>query len=520
MYIIKNAYKSIVRAKGRNILIFILVFFISVSACIALSVRNSAEAAKETAYDSLSITAQITANRQGIMDGGNLDRETMMNRLTQALTLDELIYYAQSPSVDNFYYSASAGLNAPEGFEIYENASSGSMTMPGGVPGGGIGGMMSGGMTDGGRNGADITLIGYSGHDAMTSFINGENVILEGSVFDQDSADGSCVISREMAVLNGLAVGGSITLCNPQKEEQTYPLTVCGIFQNETTDSYSNTIFTSYASLDAIVKDTADHADETTNDFGMTTSTALRAATSATYVFYDTKRYESFRADVESMGLDMENYAVSSGDISQYEKSVVPLESLSKFTMAFLIVVLLIGGGILVIFNMFTVRERKYEIGVLAAIGMRKSAVAAQFLTETFLVTLLAVIIGSGVGAAASRPVGDYLLREQVASVETASAGMAENFGGRFQGGGNNRFASFRNPGSAASFGGAVSFGSNANSVNHTDQIEYLDSLNTAADLSVLLSLMAISILLTLAASSVGMISVLRYEPLKILSER
>ena len=27
-------------------------------------------------------------------------------------------------------------------------------------------------------------------------------------------------------------------------------------------------------------------------------------------------------------------------------------------------------GGILVIFNMFTVRERKYEIGVLAAIGM------------------------------------------------------------------------------------------------------------------------------------------------------
>lgn len=59
MYIIKNAYKSIVRAKGRNILIFILVLLIAVSACIALSVRNSAEAAKESAYDSLSITAQI-----------------------------------------------------------------------------------------------------------------------------------------------------------------------------------------------------------------------------------------------------------------------------------------------------------------------------------------------------------------------------------------------------------------------------------------------------------------------------
>lgn len=501
MYIIKNAYKSIVRARGRNILIFVLVFLISVSACVALSVRNSAEAAKTSAYDSLSITAQISTNRQGIMggmgsmDSEGFDREGMMDRLSQALTLDEMICYAQSAYVDNFYYSASTSLNAPENFEIYEAGSSLQT------------GFLGGGMMGNGRNSADITLIGYSSHDAMTSFINGENVISDGSVFDQESADGSCVISYELAVLNGLNIGDSITLCNPQKAEQAYLLTVCGIFQNGTTDTYSNTIFTSYASLNAIVEDTADHADEAINDFGMTTGTALRAATSATYVFYDAERYEGFRADVEAMGLDMETYTVSSSDIDQYEKSVVPLESLSKFTMVFLTVVLLIGGCILVIFNMFTIRERKYEIGVLAAIGMKKSAVAMQFLTETFLVTLAAVIVGTSIGAAASRPVGNYLLREQVASVETASVGMVENFGGRFQGGGNNRFGSFRNPGGVPGF-------------ENTNRPEYLDSLNTTTGLSVLLSLMAVSILLTLAASSVGMISVLRYEPLKILSER
>lgn len=255
------------------------------------------------------------------------------------------------------------------------------------------------------------------------------------------------------------------------------------------------------------MEDTADHADEVVNDFGMTTSIALHAATSATYVFYDVERYDDFCTDVESMGLDTETYTVSSGDINQYEKSVVPLESLSKFTTVFFLVVLLIGGCVLVIFNMFTVRKRKYEIGVLAAIGMRKRAVAMQFLTETFLVTLAAVNVGTGIGAAASQPVGDYLLQEQVASVETASAGITENFGGRFQGGGNNRFGSFRNPGGVPGF-------------ENTNKPEYLDSLNTTTDLSVLLSLMAISILLTLAVSSVGMISVLRYEPLKILSER
>lgn len=38
MYIVKNALKSITRAKGRNILIFVLVLMIAVLACVALSV--------------------------------------------------------------------------------------------------------------------------------------------------------------------------------------------------------------------------------------------------------------------------------------------------------------------------------------------------------------------------------------------------------------------------------------------------------------------------------------------------
>ncbi len=349
----------------------------------------------------------------------------------------------------------------------------------------------------GGRNSTDITVIGYSSHDAMTSFINGENVIYEGSVFDQESTDRSCIISYELAVLNSLSMGDIITICNPSKEDQIYTLTICGIFQNETTDSYSNTVFTSYASLDAIVEDTVKNAEEVTNDRGTATSTEVRATTSGTYVFYD----------VESMRLDMETWIVTPADLNQYEKSIVPLESLSKFTMIFFIVVLLIGGGILVIFNMFTVRERKYEIGVLAAIGMKKGTVALQFLAEAFLVTLIAIVMGTGVGAVSSKPVGDYLLQEQVASVKTTSTAMNEIFGGGFQGGGNNRFQGFGNMG-------------NSNRPGNAEEVTYLDLLNATTNFTVLLSPMGISILLTLIASSVGMISVLRYEPLKILSER
>lgn len=83
----------------------------------------------------------------------------------------------------------------------------------------------------------------------------------------------------------------------------------------------------------------------------------------------------------------------------------MPLQNLSKFAAWFLLVVLLIGGVILIVFHIFNIRERKYEIGVLTAIGMRKSRVALQFLTELFVVTFAFLLLGTAIGGAASVPV-------------------------------------------------------------------------------------------------------------------
>lgn len=98
------------------------------------------------------------------------------------------------------------------------------------------------------------------------------------------------------------------------------------------------------------------------------------------------------------------------------------------------------------------------------------------------------------------------MLKEQVASMETTNQNTNQNFGGGFQG----NMGGFR-PGN---MGGNMSGG------NNVGNVDYVAEMNTTTDFTVLLSLMGIALLLTLGASSVGMISVLRYEPLKILSER
>ena len=65
--------------------------------------------------------------------------------------------------------------------------------------------------------------------------------------------------------------------------------------------------------------------------------------------------------------------------MENHEYSLVPLNNLSKFALTLLIVVLAVGGVVLVAITLLNVRERKYEIGVLTAIGVNKVKVAAQF---------------------------------------------------------------------------------------------------------------------------------------------
>lgn len=107
----------------------------------------------------------------------------------------------------------------------------------------------------------------------------------------------------------------------------------------------------------------------------------------------------------------------------------MPLQNLSKFAAWFLLVVLLIGGVILIVFHIFNIRERKYEIGVLTAIGMRKSRVALQFLTELFVVTFAFLLLGTAIGGAASVPVTNALLASQISAQETQQANRQQNFG-------------------------------------------------------------------------------------------
>ena len=549
MYIIKNALKCIGRSKGRNVLISIIALVIAVSACLGLSIRQAAESAKESTLAELSITATISYDRSSMMNdmmgggkgqgGGGFDRDQFKDMMGSAseLTLEEYQKYADAESVQDFYYTLTAAFNGNDDLEPVTDETEdeesqsnsgfggfgGSMGFPGGDRGGK--GMFSS---------SDFSVIGYSSDSSMTAFIDGTASVLEGgTMFEEGTTEKECVISEELAIFNELSVGDTIVLTNPSVETETYELKIVGLYTSSSNNDFSmsmfgksqdpaNQIYMSAAALQTIL-DASDEVSTTITDenTGRESDSAVTGSISATYVFANTEKYYAFEEEVRTLGLD-DSYTVSSPDLAAFENSLTPLNTLSTMAGWFLVVILIIGAIILIVLNIFNVRERKYEVGVLTAMGMKKWKVAAQFMCEILVVTMIAVIIGAGIGAVSSVPVTNALLEGQVESQNSQQTQMEENFGrpGDFGGGfpGGNMGGM---PGGMPSDipddmgGGKNPFENMLGSAEN-----YITEVNSAMNLTVVFQMLGVGLLLTLVASMASVLFIMRYDPLKILANR
>lgn len=556
MYIIKNALRCISRSLARNILICLIVLVIAVSACIGLSIGQATENAKKEAMISMSVTANISFDRTALMENmrqdmeppaqgeqpENFDRSQFKEMMGNAssLSLEEYEKYAKADSVKDFYYTMSVALNGSDDFEPVSNktTTSDNSTTENtqdntNNPFGGISNPMEPG-NRGGREhmmGAqsDFSVEGVSSEDAMTSFINGTSTITDGAIFAEGTENYECIISQELATYNNISVNDKIVLTNPNNEDESYIFTVTGIYSDSSANEESfsmmgatstdpaNKIYVSYNALQKIIDTSANSATtQTDENTGMKFSTAVTGNLTATYTFANTEDYYKFEEQVREMGLE-DTYTVSSQDITAFENSLIPLNTLSTTAGYFLIVILIIGAIILIVLNIFNVRERKYEIGVLTAMGMKKIKVAMQFLTESFIVTLIAVILGLGIGAVSSVPVANALLDNQVAS-QTASTNQIEQNFGR-EGFGDMRAPEGNTPNDIKN---GMSKGDIGNPFEgmFNDASNYITEINSAMNFTVVLQMLCIAVLLTIASGMVSILFVMRYDPLKILANR
>lgn len=511
MYILKNAVKSITRNKGRNILVGIILLVIATASCIALSIREAAETAKEGTLDNLSITAQISFNRSSAMSDMKEQGEMNMDSLKpEALTLEEYQAYTEALSEgDSSYYTMMTSLNASGELKAYGSEEENTKESAAGEAESqnAFGGTQEMEKRGGMGTQGDFSVTGYSSYEAMISLFgtDGTCTISEGEMFEETDQELTCIISDELAMYNNLSVGDQITLSNPNSEEEIYQLTIIGLYTNASSDEGNgmfamsepaNDIYMNTEALTVLFEKSEKTGSTTENESGETISASLKNQTNFTYVFSEVDHYYAFEEQVYTLGLS-EEYQVSSPDLTAYESSLTPLETLSQMAGGFFLVVLVVGGVILIVLNVFNLRERKYEVGVLTAIGMKKYKVAMQFIVELFLVTFTAIVIGTAVGAMASVPVTNTLLESQVEQSDTSVETVNQNFG--FPGGKGEM---------------------NGQRPGEIEEVSYVASVSNATNMVVVIQLVGIGIWLTIISSLAALITIMRYEPLQILSSR
>ncbi|NLD11279.1 MAG: ABC transporter permease [Clostridiales bacterium] len=522
MFILKNAMRNIVRAKGRSILIGIIITIIALSVCIGLCIRQSAASSKESALSDMTITAQISMDRDKAMSkssssSGSISKSKLKSAMkNSSLSLTQLKKYAKASAVKSFYYTLSASVDASGSLEAYSTSSSSNSSS---TSSSNSDSKAPSGMTTG-----DFTITGYSSDEAMTDFVDGTCKIKSGKMFDEGTSAMVCVISSDLAKYNDLSVGDYIKVANPNKSSETYKLKIVGIYKNSQSSTQAtmggpgqqtdpaNEIYTSYNTLKKIT-------DTSAAKYSSSSTTAISGNLNGTYVVGTVANYKKFKTQVSDLGLSSK-YAVSSTDIESYERSAEPLENLSKFAGYFLIVILLVGAIILVVMNIFSTRERKYEIGVLSAIGMKKSKIAKLFMSEIMIIALVAVVIGGTIGTVASVPVTNALLSSQITQSQTKSNDMQQSFGRDNNGAGPSQPSDNSSSSSSNSSGSSSSSASGNSDSNKGAVSNYISSVSNSVNIIVLLELLGSCILLAIIAGMVSVISIMRYEPLQILANR
>lgn len=504
MYILKNALRNISRSKGRNILIGLIIFVIALCACISLSIIHTAKQSEQEGLAKLNVTANISVDREKLMNSSS-SKSQMKEKFSGMgnLSLSEYKKYSKADSVSDFTYSLTSSVNGAGSLDAVETSSTSNNSL-------GTGGFGKDNKSSN-MNSGDFSLIGYSKEKAMSDFSDGTSAISSGSMLNFDSSNMTCIINSDLAKLNSLKVGNKIKVENPNDDSEIYTLKVVGIYKTSSTNDDmgrggfmassdpANQIYTNYETLKTI----------TTKSSKKSSSNKITSMLNATYYFSSVENYEKFEGEATKLGLS-DDYTVSSRDVTSFEESIKPLKSLSTFAKVLLGIVLIIGVSVLVILNIFNIRERKYEVGVLTAIGMKKSKIAMQFISEIFIITIVAVMFGTLIGVVSSPSVSNKLL--SVTNNVTSSSSNNGRPEGLPSGNNSNSSSSSGNDNQGSSSNKPSSFMSKANN--------FVTDINASTDIKVVLELFLMCIGITVISSLGSVLFILRYEPLKILSER
>lgn len=224
-------------------------------------------------------------------------------------------------------------------------------------------------------------LIGYSYPALEEAFNTKTKELVEGRLFENSQ---EIIISQEFAEINNLNLNDTIRLKGKKTESPVLTeFTIVGIYKTLSLGKNSSEI----------------PLLEPKNHIYISFKTLLESELfdqdgdlSAVFYLKEPRMLEAFQTEMRTKGLP-ESYEATTDDRS-YEESVQPLHTTNKIAVIFTFGILLLGSLITLLLALFFMRERKFEIGLLRALGMKKLMVSISLIIENVLLCCISLGIG------------------------------------------------------------------------------------------------------------------------------
>lgn len=400
MYILKNSLKNLFRNKGRNTIVALIILamltFTAISMIINTATDKVIDNYKRQFGSEIYLQYDMDAIRKAEANGEWSEIPELTDDLKLKLADSE---YLKETQITVEYQACGVDLKG-----LGEDRISGDGNAPSSM-----------------GDTLNLTVFGYNTPDLLTDFKSGKRKVSSGKMFAEKS---ECIVSEDFAKLNNLKIGDTIKIRSamPHANFEPLALTISGIYFDATENDaqYSpafqqrNQILTSY---------------DTMRDYQENVAKTKLYELQATYYLKSPDLLEAFNQEAHEKGLH-KNWKMAT-DEGSYNKIVKPAENLANVSGIFLIGVLIVGSAVLILLSVLSIRERKYEIGVLRAMGMKKWKVVKGLIYESLATIAVCLVIGLSIGALAAQPVADKIAdnQQQTQSGFAASQGEPEEIG-------------------------------------------------------------------------------------------
>lgn len=412
----RNAFRNTIRTVS-----IVAILGLSIGLALAMLVaRASVQEKIATVKSSIGNTISVSpAGVQGFQGGGEPLTTAQMAKaadLANVSNVTQTLSDRLTSSNTNLQSAIEAGSIGQRGAD---NSGVGFQAAP-------EGGMRTEGSSDSssGSSNTQITrtftppvIVTGTNNTSSTAVFSGNTITYtSGSSFDANKDEDVAIVGKALAEKNSLKVGSTFTAYGKT-------IKVVGIFDTSNTFANSSVVM-QLAALQRL-------------------SDQAGAVTSATVTVNSVDTVDSVVAAIKTTLGDKADV------VSNQESAttvIQPLESVKSISTFSLIGAVVAGGVIILLTMVMIVRERRREIGVFKAIGASNTKVMLQFISESVTLTLLGMVAGIVIGAAAAGPVTKVLVNNSTSTSQTAQVSGSQRLGGvrNFRSIGNNTLAGAR----------------------------------------------------------------------------